>query len=133
MYRYHNRYTADPRGRTNGHRGFRSDIFLGIIALIFFGWIILAAIGGMIGAGVMVLSSVFSWLGRIVPGAVRKLLSGEGFALGVALGLIWYFRTHRRNEQETPRAEEARRGGAIDETPVQTEIVEAPVYRTYDA
>ena len=51
------RANMGPRGRMNGHRGFRSDIFLGIMGLFFFGWIILAAVGGMVGAGIMILSS----------------------------------------------------------------------------
>ena len=58
------RANMGPRGRMNGHRGFRSDIFLGIMGMIFFGWIIIAAIGSMIGACIMVLGSVFAWLAR---------------------------------------------------------------------
>ena len=123
-----------PRGRMHGRRDFLPEVFFGVIGLIFFGWIILAAIGGVIGAGIMILRSVFSTLAHVLPGTVRSLFSGEGFALGVALGMVWYLRTHRRNAQkETPRAEASRSGGAIDETPVQTEVIEAPVYRTFDA
>ena len=128
------RANMGPRGRMNGHRGFRSDIFLGIMGLFFFGWIILAAVGGMVGAGIMILSSVISWLASVVPAAVRGLLSSEGFAIGVVLGLVWYFRTHRRNTKETPQAEASRESaGTIDETPVQTEIAEAPACRTFNA
>ena len=128
------RANMGPRGRMNGHRGFRSDIFLGIMGLFFFGWIILAVIGGIAGAGIMVLSSVISWLARIVPVTVRSLLSSEGFALGVVLGLVWYFCAHRRNTKETPQVEAFREsGGTIDETPVQTEIAEAPACRTFNA
>ena len=45
MYRYNYRYNMGPRGRKFGHRGFRPEIFLGILGLMFFGWIILAVIG----------------------------------------------------------------------------------------
>ena len=128
------RANMGPRGRMNGHRGFRSDIFLGIMGLIFFGWIIIAAIGGMIGACIMVLGSVFAWLASVMPGAIRSLLSSQGFAVGVVLGLLWYFRTHRRNAKETTQTEApSESAGTVDETPVQTEIVEAPAYRNFNA
>ena len=114
------RANMGPRGRMNGHRGFRSDIFLGIMGLIFFGWIIIAAIGGMIGACIMVLGSVFAWLASVM--------------VGVVLGLLWYFRTHRRNAKETTQTEApSESAGTVDETPVQTEIVEAPAYRNFNA
>lgn len=127
------RANMGPRGRMNGHRGFRSDIFLGIMGLFFFGWIILAAIGGVIGTGIMVLSSVFGWLVRIIPGTIRSLLSSHGFAVGIVLGLLWYFRTHKRNGKEAAQTEASHEStGTIDETPVQTEIAEAPSYRTFN-
>ena len=89
-----------------------------------------AAVGGMVGAGIMILSSVISWLARVVPVTVRSLLSSEGFALGVILGLVWYFRTHKRN---TEAKEEEKNSGTVDGAKVETEIVEAPAYRTFNA
>ena len=74
MYRYNYRYNMGPRGRKFGHRGFRPEIFLGILGLMFFGWIILAVIGGVLGAGIMILGSVVSGLARL---AAEPLLLGR--------------------------------------------------------
>ena len=67
MYRFNDRCNMGPRGRMNGHRGFRPEIFLGIIGLMFFGWIILAVIGGLLGAGFMVL------VGALMPAVLFEI------------------------------------------------------------
>ena len=72
MYRYNNRYTMGPRGRKFGRGGFRPEIIPGILGLMFFGWIILAVIGGLLGAGFMILSSVVSGLARLAPQPHRR-------------------------------------------------------------
>jgi len=135
---YRNSWNMGPRGRNNGHRGLRPGIFLGIIGLIFFGWIFIAALCGMAGAAIMVLASVISGLASViseaayfVPFLIRALVSSQGFAIGVAIGLAWYFRTHRKNRA---RAEESREStGSVDGTAAQTEVTEAPAYRTFSA
>ncbi len=129
MYRYN--WNMDPRGRNTGHRGFRPGIFLGIVGLLFFGVIFAEALCGVAGAAVMILASVISSLARFLPRLIRALVSSRGFALGVAMGLVWYFRTHRRNRAA---AEESRKSaGRVDGTAVETEITEAPAYRTFNA
>ena len=129
MYRYN--WNMDPRGRNTGHRGFRPGIFLGIVGLLFFGWIFIAALCGVAGAAIMILASVISGLARFLPRLIRALVSSRGFALGVAMGLVWYFRTHRRNRAAAEESRES--AGRVDGTAVETEITEAPAYRTFNA
>ena len=76
-----------PRGRRNGHGGFRPDIFLGLIGLFLFGWIIIAVIGGMLGAGAMVLGSVFRGLMRTVSRLFTGTAGGS-VAAGIIIGLL---------------------------------------------
>ena len=129
MYRYN--WNMDPRGRNTGHRGFRPGIFLGIVGLLFFGVIFAEALCGVAGAAVMILASVISGLARFLPRLIRALVSSRGFALGVAMGLVWYFRTHRRNRAAAEESRES--AGCVDGTAVETEITEAPAYRTFNA
>ena len=129
MYRYN--WNMDPRGRNTGHRGLRPGIFLGIVGLLFFGWIFIAALCGVAGAAIMILASVISGLARFLPRLIRALVSSRGFALGVAMGLVWYFRTHRRNRAAAEESRES--AGRVDGTAVETEITEAPAYRTFNA
>ena len=129
MYRYN--WNMDPRGRNTGHRGFRPGIFLGIVGLLFFGVIFAEALCGVAGAAVMILASVISGLARFLPRLIRVLVSSRGFALGVAMGLVWYFRTHRRNRAAAEESRES--AGRVDGTAVETEITEAPAYRTFNA
>ena len=129
MYRYN--WNMDPRGRNTGHRGFRPGIFLGIVGLLFFGWIFIAALCGVAGAAIMILASVISGLARFLPRLIRALVSSRGFAIGIALGLVWYFRTHRRNRAAAAESREST--GRVDGTAVETEITEAPAYRTFNA
>ena len=129
MYRYN--WNMDPRGRNTGHRGFRPGIFLGIVGLLFFGVIFAEALCGVAGAAVMILASVISGLARFLPRLIRTLVSSRGFALGVAMGLVWYFRTHRRNRAAAEESRES--AGRVDGTAVETEITEAPAYRTFNA
>ena len=129
MYRYN--WNMDPRGRNTGHRGFRPGIFLGIVGLLFFGVIFAEALCGVAGAAVMILASVISGLARFLPRLIRALVSSRGFALGVAMGLVWYFRTHRRNRAAAEESRES--AGRVDGTAVETEITEAQAYRTFNA
>ena len=125
-----NTWNMGPRGRRNAHRGFRPEIFLGIIGLICFGWVILAVIFGLLGAGVMVFGSVLSGLARVLPRVLTRVVTSRSVVAGLILGLVWYFRTHRKN---TEAKEEAKSSGTVDGAKVETEIVEAPAYRTFNA
>ncbi len=132
MYRWNDRYNMGPRGRKFGRGGFRPEIFLGILGLMFFGWIILAVIGGLLGAGFMILGSVVSGLARVAPRLFSGILSSRSLVVGLILGLIWYFRTHKK-DGNAAREEANRESSTVDGTAVETEVIEAPVYRTFDA
>lgn len=128
---YRNNWNMGPRGRNFGHRGFRPVFIPGIIGLFFFGWIFVAALCGAAGGAIMILASVISGLAHIAPRLIRALASSHGFALGVAIGLVWYFRTHRKNRAA---AEENRKStGSVDGAAVETEVTKAPAYRTFNA
>ena len=86
-----------PRGRRTGHGGFLPGILLGVFGLMFGGWIVLAVLGVFLGifaavAGPLVgiFASCFSWI-------YHTVFSGSGFALGIVIGLIWYFSRKNRN------------------------------------
>ena len=128
---YRNNWNMGPRGRNFGHRGFRPVFIPGIIGLFFFGWVVIAAVFGVLGALIMTLGSVLSGLAHFAPRLIRALVSSRGFAIGVALGLVWYFRTHRKNRAA---AEESRKStGSVDGAAVETEVIEAPACRTFNA
>ena len=133
MYRWNDRYNMGPRGRKFGRGGFRPEIFLGILGLMFFGWIILAVIGGLLGAGFMILGSVVSGLARIAPRLFSGILSSRSLVVGLILGLIWYFRTHKKDGNAAREEANRESSSTIDGTAVETEVIEAPVYRTFDA
>lgn len=133
MYRSNNRYNMGPRGRKTGRGEFRPEIFLGILGLMFFGWIILAVIGGLMGAGFMILGSVVSGLARVAPRLFRGILSSKSLVAGLAIGLIWYFRTHRKDGNTAGKKAIQESGSTVDGAAVETEIIEAPTYHTFNA
>ena len=128
MYRYN--WNMDPRGRNTGHRGFRPEMLLGLIGLMCFGWVILAVVFGLLGAGVMVFGSVISGIVSVLPRVLSRIITSRSVIAGLILGLVWYFRTHKRN---TEAKEEEKNSGTVDGAKVETEIVEAPAYRTFNA
>ena len=133
MYRWNDRYNMGPRGRKSGHREFRPEIFLGILGLMFFGWIILAVIGGVLGAGIMILGSVVSGLARLAPRLFSGILSSRSLVVGLIFGLIWYFRTHKKDGNAAKEEAAGESGSTVDGAAVETEIIEEPVYRTFSA
>ena len=133
MYHSNNRYNTGPRGRKTGRGEFRPEIFLGILGLMFFGWIILAVIGGLMGAGFMILGSVVSGLARVAPRLFRGFLSSKSLVAGLAIGLIWYFRTHRKDGNTAGKKAIQESGSTVDGAAVETEIIEAPTYHTFNA
>jgi hypothetical protein len=74
---------------------------------------------------------VISEAAYFLPLLIRALVSSRGFAIGIALGLVWYFRTHRKNRAAAAESREST--GRVDGTAVETEITEAPAYRTFNA
>ena len=127
---YRNTWNMGPRARRNAHRGFRPEIFLGIIGLMCFGWVILAVVFGLLGAGIVAFGAVLHGLARVLPRVLTRAITSRSVIAGLILGLVWYFRTHRKN---TEAKEEEKNSGTVDGAKVETEIVEAPAYRTFNA
>ena len=127
---YRNTWNMGPRARRNAHRGFRQEIFLGLIGLMCFGWVILAVVFGLLGAGIAAFGAVLHGLARVLPRVLTRAITSRSVIAGLILGLVWYFRTHKRN---TEAKEEEKNRGAVDGAKVETEIVEAPAYRTFNA
>ena len=119
-------FNMGPRGRKFGHRGFRPEIFAGIIALMFGGWIILAVLGGLLGASIMILGPVFSSLAHFVSDIFSGIFSAESVAVGVVIGLIWAFRNRKRKADGA--SESAADDTASDEE-TEAEIIETQSYR----
>ena len=124
MYRYS---SMGPRGRWTGHRGSVPAIVAGVVGLMFFGWIILAVLGAVLGAGVMVLGSVFAVLGRVIPYVVSRFFTAESFAIGVAIGLVWSAMKRMRNA-EAAREEERAAAETAPAEEAEPEIIETRHY-----
>lgn len=124
-------FNMGPRGRTFGHRGFRPGVFLGMLLfLLCGGWVILAVLGVMFGAGVMVFGSVLSLFGRFLSHAVPALLSSRSFWAGLVIGLIWAVRNWKRNRAAKEEEEETL---TKEKTREETEepVIETQSYRFY--
>ena len=76
-------------------------------ALLFGGWVILAVIGGLIGAVFMILGSVFGGLATAAEAVFSGLSSTGGIALGAVIGFLLYRRLKRKNAEKASEAEEA--------------------------
>ena len=118
-----------PRGPMYGHRGYRRmnrrPMGLGILfllpALMFGGWMIMAVIGGVFGAVIMLLGSllggaisIFEGLGAVASDIFSGLTSVGGIAIGVVIGLALYYHIRRRKSntaqevaKEEPQTDEA--------------------------
>ena len=82
-----------------------SGLLLGLLGLFFGGWVLLAVLGTLIGAGVMIFGSVFAVLANIVSPVLSAVFSAKGFIIGIIIGLIWYF-SGRKNRDYASRDEE---------------------------
>lgn len=124
-------FHTGPRGRMFGPRGFRPGIFSGIIGLFVTLWIIVAVIGSLFGAGMMILGSAFRGMQYYLPRLLGSAFFLRSLAVGAVIGLVWYFRTHRRNasKEETPREG----GGTVDGAAVETEVIEPQHFHTFSA
>ena len=122
-----------PRGRKFGHRGFRPDLIVGLIALLFGGWIVIAVLGGLLGAGIMILGSVFSALAHFASRVFSGIFSSESIAVGLAIGLIFAYRNRRRTTEEADGEENCEKSEAGSADPENAEITEPQIYHTFSA
>ena len=99
-----------PRGRRFRNREFRPGIMIGLLSLFFGGWIVIAVLGGILGAGVMTVGAVIHILASFFRGVFSHVFSSGGLFLGVILGLCLYY-SRRKNarveEEEETAADEA--------------------------
>ena len=82
-------------------------------------WAAAAVLAAVIGIGVMFFGALLPLLGRIAVRIFPAIVTSKGFALGVAIGLVWYFRNRRRNaaparEKETAAAPEKEEEAVIE-------------------
>ena len=107
------RTNMGPRGRRFRNREFRPGIMIGLLSLFFGGWIVIAVLGGLLGAGVLtigaLLSAVRHFFIHVVGGAFTHGYSLGGILLGVLIGLAIYSnrkKEARREEEESFRADD---------------------------
>ena len=100
-------------------RLFRHGIITGVLCLICGLWAAAAVLAAVIGIGVMFFGALLPLLGRIAVRIFPAIVTSKGFALGVMIGLVWYFRNRRRNaaparEKETAAASEKEEEAVIE-------------------
>ena len=124
-------FNMGPRGRKFGHRGFRPGIFLGMLTILLFGgWIILAVLGGLFGAGIMVFGSVLSGIAHFIPRLFSHAFFTRSFIAGLVIGLVWSYRKWKMNRTS---AQEEEAEAMKEETKEEAEepIIETQNYRFY--
>lgn len=95
-----------PRGRLHGHRGSIGGFLAGLLALILGGWIILAAVVALITSVAFIILPVFGLLVDIAPAVLGNLLQMKSLAIGMAIGLILYYRNRKNRESASADEEE---------------------------
>ncbi|MBR2823639.1 MAG: hypothetical protein IKE24_08145 [Clostridia bacterium] len=96
----------------------------GMIVGILFGLYVITAVINVVG---VIIGAVFSGVGAVLSGLfslVEGAFSGEGIALGIVLGMAWYF----LRKKNTVRKEST---STIDGEEVETQVVEEPIHTNY--
>ena len=96
----------DPRGRLHGHRGSIGGFLAGLLVLMMSGWIILAAAAALILSVVFVIIPVFGVLVDIAPAVLGSLLGMKSLAIGMVIGLLWYYKSRKNRESASADEEE---------------------------
>ncbi len=94
MYRYN---YMGPRGRRTGHGGFLPGFLLGLVGLMFGGWVVLAVFGVILGVLAMFVGPMIGIFASGISWIFNSIFSGSGFALGIVIGLVWYFTNKKKN------------------------------------
>ena len=66
----------------------------GMIIGVVFGLYVMAAVFNVVG---VIIGAVFSGIGSLIGRIVYSVFSCEGLAVGIVIGLIWYFWMKKRN------------------------------------
>ena len=70
------------------------------------GWIILAAAAALILSVVFVITPVFGLLVDIAPVVLGSLFGMKSLAIGMVIGLLWYYRSRKNQESASADEEE---------------------------
>ena len=119
MYRYN---YMGPRGRRTGHGGFLPGFLLGLVGLMFGGWVVLAVFGAILGVLAMFVGPMIGIFASGISWIFNTIFSGSGFALGIVIGLVWYFANKKKNASSRN-----------DEDDDEEEYFETRNYRSYGA
>ena len=119
MYRYN---YMGPRGRRTGHGGFLPGFLLGLVGLMFGGWVVLAVFGAILGVLAMFVGPMIGIFASGISWLFNSIFSGSGFALGIVIGLVWYFTNKKKNSSSRN-----------DEDDDEEEYFETRNYRSYGA
>ena len=95
-----------PRGRLHGHRGSVGGFLAGLLVMMMGGWIILAAAFALILSVVFIIIPVFGLLVDIAPSVLGSLLGMKSLAIGMVIGLLWYYRSRKNRESASAVEEE---------------------------
>lgn len=95
------------RARRFRNRGFRPGVMIGLgLFFLFGGWIVIAVLGGLLGAGIMTAGAIVSHavhlFTRLINGVFSNVFASGSVFLGVLLGLGLYY-----NRRKNARSEEA--------------------------
>ena len=95
------------RARRFRNRGFRPGVMIGFgLFFLFGGWIVIAVLGGLLGAGIMTAGAIISHavrlFTRLISGVFSNAFTSGSVFLGILLGLGLYY-----NRRKNARSEEA--------------------------
>jgi hypothetical protein len=101
-------FNMGPRARRAARRGFHPGMMIPLFLFLFFGgWSIIAVMGVLLSAGFITAGAFFSVFASFIGGIFSHVFSSASIAVGVAIGLAWYFYNKKRNAAEEEKEEEA--------------------------
>ena len=108
------RFEMGPRARRNMRKGFHPGLMILLLPfLLFGGWIVIAVMGALFGAGIMTAGAVIGAFARVIGRIFSHAVTSSSVAVGTIIGLVWYFTSKKRNaaveeeEEEFTKAEPA--------------------------
>lgn len=118
-------WNVGPRGPMRGYRRMRRGLGLGWLfalpALLFGGWMIVAVVGALFGAAIMILGGIFSGIGYLAEGIFSGIGTAGSIAIGIIIGLALFSRMKKRNSHAASQEEEK---STVDNIEVETQVVE---------
>lgn len=119
-------FNMGPRTHRSARGGFRPGVIFPVLLFLFFGgWSIIAVMGGLLGVGLLTAGTVFGIFAGFIGSIFSHVFSSSSIAVGVVIGLIWYFYRKKRNA-ETEEDREEKTFGKTE--PEAEEIIETTHY-----